>query len=84
MAAQRYRSCPNVTLPGRTPAEKAGRHAGRFSINWSPTWAFDSVAQYNIKAGNSTRTTLGVRYSLGLPYGQSGLSARTRPGFSAD
>ncbi len=65
--AQRYRFVPQeVTLPGGTPAEKglSDIMLGA-SINWDPRWSFDSVAQYNIRAHNSTRTTLGVRYSPG-------------------
>lgn len=65
--AQRYRFVPQqVTLPGRAPADRGLSDVMLgASINWSPTWAFDSVAQYNIESGNSTRTTLGVRYSPG-------------------
>ncbi|WP_245598092.1 LPS-assembly protein LptD [Ottowia thiooxydans] len=65
--AQRYRFvAQQVTLPGGKPADKglSDIMLGA-SINWSPTWAFDSVAQYNIESRNSTRTTLGVRYSPG-------------------
>ncbi len=65
--AQRYRfSDQNVTLPGGTP-EIAG-----FSdilvgatVNWSPRWTVDSTFQYNPRTQESTRSTLGARYSPG-------------------
>ena len=65
--AQRYRFTPQqVTLPGGTPADRGWSDIMLgASLNWHPSWSFESVAQYNIRAHNSTRTTVGVRYSPG-------------------
>lgn len=63
--AQRYRFVPQqVTLPGGAPAARglSDIMLGT-SINWDPRWSFDSVAQYNIRTHQSTRSTVGVRYS---------------------
>ncbi len=65
--AQRFRfSDQNVTLPGGAP-ETAG-----FSdillgatVNWSPKWTVDSTVQFNPRTEQSTRATLGARYSPG-------------------
>jgi len=63
--AQRYRFVPQqVTLPGGTPEGKGWSDIMLgASVNWSPDWSVDSVAQYNIRNHNSTRTTVGLRYS---------------------
>ena len=65
--AQRFRfNDQNVTLPGGTP-EVAG-----FSdillgttVNWIPRWTFDSTVQFNPRTQESTRMTIGGRYSPG-------------------
>lgn len=65
--AQRYRfSGQQVTLPGGTPAAKglSDIMLGA-SINWDQHWGFDSVIQYDPDKHQSTRTTLGARYSPG-------------------
>jgi LPS-assembly protein len=56
----------NVTLPGGTP------DTARFSdmlfgasVNWSPAWSTEAVAQYNPKTQLSERSTLSTRYSPG-------------------
>ncbi len=63
--AQRFRfNDQNVTLPGG-----AGEVAG-FSdillgatVNWNKRWAFDSTFQFNPRTEQSTRSTIGARYS---------------------
>jgi LPS-assembly protein len=63
--AQRLRfSDQNVTLPGGVP------DTARFSdmlfgatVNWSPTWTTDALAQYNPKTKLSERSTFSARYS---------------------
>ena len=65
--AQRFRfNDQNVTLPGGAP-ETAG-----FSdillgatVNWNPKWTVDSTVQFNPRTEQSTRATLGARYSPG-------------------
>ena len=65
--AQRFRfNDQNVTLPGGTP-EVAG-----FSdillgatVNWNPRWTFDATVQFNPRTEQSTRSTVGARYSPG-------------------
>jgi LPS-assembly protein len=65
--AQRWRfEDQNVTLPGGTPA------AERFSdvllgaaVNWDSKWAFDTTYQFNPQTRESTRSTMGARYSPG-------------------
>ena len=65
--AQRFRfNDQNVTLPGGAP-EVAG-----FSdillgatVNWIPKWTFDSTVQFNPRNQESTRMTMGGRYSPG-------------------
>jgi LPS-assembly protein len=65
--AQRFRfNDQNVTLPGGAP-ELAG-----FSdillgatVNWSPRWTVDSTFQFNPRTEQSTRATMGARYSPG-------------------
>ena len=65
--AQRFRfNDQNVTLPGGVP-EVAG-----FSdillgttLNWIPRWTFDSTVQFNPRTQESTRMTIGGRYSPG-------------------
>ncbi len=63
--AQRLRfSDQRVTLPGETPV------ADRFSdlllgstINWTQKWRMDTTVQYNPKAGQSERVSIGGRYT---------------------
>jgi len=65
--AQRYRfSAQQVTLPGGTPSAKgvSDMMLGA-SITWNPRWSWDSVLQYDPNTHQSTRTTLGGRYSPG-------------------
>ena len=65
--AQRLRlDDQNVTLPGGTPV------TDRFSdillgatLNWNSKWTFDSTFQFNPKTEQSTRATVGARYSPG-------------------
>ena len=65
--AQRFRfSDQNVTLPGGVP-EAAGFSdvlAGA-TVNWNTRWSFDSTFQFNPRTEQSTRSTVGVRYSPG-------------------
>ncbi len=56
----------NVTLPGGAP-EVAG-----FSdillggtVNWNPRWTLDTTVQFNPRTEQSTRATVGARYSPG-------------------
>ena len=63
--AQRLRfQDQRVTLPGETPA------TDRFSdlllgstLNWTRQWRLDSTVQYNAKAGESERVSVGGRYT---------------------
>ena len=67
--AQRIRfKDQEVTLPGQAPI------TDRFSdilmgaqINWTPKWSLDGTVQYNPDTRESSRTTMGARYSPG-PY----------------
>ena len=65
--AQRLRfSDQNVTLPGVAPvSERLSDLLVGASVHWSPQWSFDSMVQYNPKAGRSIRSTIGARYSPG-------------------
>jgi LPS-assembly protein len=63
--AQRLRfSNQNVTLPGGTPdtARLSDMLFGA-TVNWTPQWSTDAIAQYNPKTRISERSTLGARYS---------------------
>jgi LPS-assembly protein len=65
--AQRYRfAAQQVTLPGGAPSGKgvSDMMLGA-SINWDRQWGLDSVLQYDPNKNQSTRTTLGGRYSPG-------------------
>ena len=65
--AQRFRfNDQNVTLPGGT------REVAGFSdvllgatVNWEPRWTFDGTFQFNPRTEQSTRFTMGARYSPG-------------------
>jgi LPS-assembly protein len=63
--AQRFRfKDQDVTLPGQTPvSERLSDVLLGATVNWSPTWAFDSTVQFNPKTRRSIRTTIGGRYS---------------------
>ena len=65
--AQRFRFADqNVTLPGGTPvAERLSDVLLGASINLNPKWSFDSTLQFNPKADQSVRATVGGRYSPG-------------------
>ena len=65
--AQRLRfKDQNVTLPGGTPvAERLSDILLGASVNWSPQWTLDSTVQFNPKAEQSVRSTIGARYSPG-------------------
>lgn len=63
--AQRLRfSNQNVTLPGGTPdtARLSDMLFGA-TVNWTPQWSTDVIAQYNPKTRISERSTLGARYN---------------------
>ena len=65
--AQRLRfKDQNVTLPGGTPvADRLSDVLLGASVNWSPTWSFDSTVQFNPKTKGSERSTVGARYNPG-------------------
>ena len=65
--AQRLRfKDQNVTLPGGAPAaERLSDILLGATINWDPTWAFDSSLQFNPKTEQSVRATIGARYNPG-------------------
>ncbi len=65
--AQRLRfNDQNVTLPGGVP-EVAGLSDILLgaSVNWNARWSLDSTFQFNPKTEQSTRATIGARYSPG-------------------
>lgn len=65
--AQRFRFADqNVTLPGAAPvAERLSDVLLGASVNLSTKWSFDSTLQFNPKADQSVRATVGGRYSPG-------------------
>ena len=65
--AQRFRfQDQNVTLAGGVP-EVTGISDILLgaSVNWSPSWTLDSTVQFNPRTEQSTRATVGARYSPG-------------------
>lgn len=67
--AQRYRFREQrVTLPGEDPVA-AGLTDLLLGarVNWTPQWSSSAELQYNPESGESTRSTLGLRYLPG-PY----------------
>ena len=65
--AQRFRfQDQNVTLAGGVP-EVTGISDILLgaSVNWSPSWTLDSTVQFNPRTDQSTRATVGARYSPG-------------------
>jgi len=68
--AQRLRfDDQQVTLNSATPGAQAGFSDVLLgaSINVQKSWAFDSTVQYNAQTDQSTRSTIGARYTPG-PY----------------
>lgn len=67
--AQRYRFHPQrVTLPGEsTIAAGLTDLLLGARVNWTPQWSSSVEVQYNPESGESTRSTLGLRYLPG-PY----------------
>lgn len=65
--AQRLRfKDQNVTLPGGTPVlDRFSDVLLGASVNWDPTWAFDSTVQFNPTTEESVRATVGARYNPG-------------------
>ena len=65
--AQRFRFADqNVTLPGGAPvAERLSDVLLGASVNVDPRWSLDSTLQFNPKADQSVRATMGGRYSPG-------------------
>lgn len=63
--AQRFRfTDQRVTLPGQAPvSERLSDVLFGASINWTPTWSFDSTVQFNPKTRRSERAVVGARYS---------------------
>ncbi len=63
--AQRLRfKDQNVTLPGGTTvADRLSDLLLGASLNWDPSWAFDSTVQFNPKTEQSVRSTIGARYN---------------------
>ncbi len=63
--AQRFRfSDQRVTLPGGTPAtDRLSDVLVGAQINWTPKWSVDTTVQYNPDTRQSTRNTVGARYS---------------------
>ncbi len=63
--AQRLRfKDQNVTLPGgATVADRLSDLLLGASVNWDPSWAFDSTVQFNPKTEQSVRSTVGARYN---------------------
>ncbi len=63
--AQRFRFADqNVTLPGGAPvAERLSDVLLGATVNLDPRWSVDSTLQFNPKADQSVRATLGGRYS---------------------
>jgi LPS-assembly protein len=63
--AQRLRfKDQNVTLPGgATVADRLSDLLLGASVNWDPSWAFDSTVQFNPKTEQSVRSTIGARYN---------------------
>ena len=81
--AQRLRfDDQQVTLPGAAPvSERLSDVLVGTSINWTPTWNFDSTVQYNPKTRRSIRSTVGARYSPGN-YRVVSAAYRLQRGFS--
>ena len=67
--AQRYRFREQqVTLPGESPvAEGLTDLLLGARVHWTPQWSTNVDLQYNPESGESTRSTLGMRYMPG-PY----------------
>jgi LPS-assembly protein len=65
--AQRLRfKDQRVTLAGGAPvSERLSDVLFGASINWAPTWNFDTTVQFNPKTRRSERSVIGARYSPG-------------------
>ncbi len=63
--AQRFRfEDQRVTLPGVLPVtDRISDLLVGASVNWVPQWSFDTTVQYNPKARQSERASIGVRYN---------------------
>lgn len=81
--AQRVRfDDQRVTLPGQPPvSERLSDLLFGASANFLPRWSADGVVQYNPKADQSIRSTVGVRYSPGN-YRVTSLAYRRQQGLS--
>jgi LPS-assembly protein len=81
--AQRYLLADqNVTLPGGAPVtDRFSDMLLAASLQWDPSWALDSTVQFNPQTSQSTRTTVGARYSPG-PYRTLSASYRIQRGVS--
>ncbi len=55
-----------VTLPGgQAVTERLGDMLLSARVQWDPLWSLDTNVQYNAKASQSTRSTIGARFSPG-------------------
>ena len=53
-----------VTLPGQLPVtDRLSDLLVGTTVNWSPAWSLDALAQYNPKIRDSERSSYGVRYN---------------------
>lgn len=71
-----------VTLPGGTAVtDRMGDMLVSARVQWDPLWSIDSNVQYNAKSKESSRTTIGGRYTPG-PYKALSAAYRIQKGVS--